>query len=75
MRPPHSITLTLGLETWKTMRVILTVEERGGPRFTHTETAYLDLEGRIPARLQAEIGQAVEDFIRCEWTERVSRTF
>lgn len=75
MRPPHSITLTLGLETWRTMRVIVTVEERGGPRFTHTETVPLDLEGRIPADLHAKIWQAVADFIQSEWTERVSRTF
>lgn len=75
LRPPNSFSVTLGLLSWKTLRVTVRQEERGGCRFSHTRDFDLDLEGRLPAEAHAELYRALEDFICAEWTERISRTF
>lgn len=75
LRPPYSISVQLGLVSWKTMKVTVIQEQRGGGRWTGTRTVDLDAEGRLPAEVHTEIYRVVEDFIAAEWLERISRSF
>ena len=75
LRSPYQFTVQLGLVSWREMRVTCTIEQRGQFRTTSTRTVHLDLEARLPSELNAELAGTLEDFIRDEWIERVSRTF
>jgi len=75
LRPPNTFTVTLGLLTWKQLRVTVRCEERGGCRFSHSREFTLDLEGRLPAEADSEIYRALQHFIEAEWLERIARSF